>query len=66
MLHFPWESNNGPCPDEKYGIQQDLQEKMKFKNIVTKYTKNNEFIKHSFVLDTLAYHEIMRQLNQEQ
>lgn len=39
---------------------------MKFRNMHTLYTKNNEPIKHPFVLDTLAYYEIMRELNQEQ
>jgi len=66
MLHFPLETNNRDFSNEKYDIQQNLQEKMQLKNTQTKYTKDNEFIKHPFVLDTLAYHEIMKQLNQEQ
>jgi len=65
MLHFPLETDNRAFSIEKYGIQQDLQEKMQFKNTQIKYTKNNEFIKNHFVLDTLAYHEIMMQLNKE-
>lgn len=64
MLHFPLETDNRACSNDKYNIPQDLQEKIWFKNTQTKYTKNNEFIKHPFVLDTLAYHEIMRQLSQ--
>jgi len=32
MLHFPLEIGNQAFCNEKYGIQQDLQEKMQFKN----------------------------------
>jgi len=65
MLHFPLDDDNRACSNEKYDIYHDFQEKIQFGNTQTKYTKNDEFIKHPFVLYTLAYHKIMRQLNQE-